>query len=723
MRRHVARIQHFIVILSALLWVSQQDSLAQEPTPAGGKQVSKALLIPITVPLRGQDDEFAKQWLTQAIERFPKDSKARPTIILEFRTGKEGESGQGTSFERALSLSRFLIGGELSRAKVVAYVPQSLKGHAVLPVLACEQVILSSGASLSDAGTDETTISPTLVGGYREIAEARRTFPAAVAIGLLDKSTTVSKVETSNGVKYALAEELKAIQDKEAVTAITTVLDGESRRLEANDLRLKYGFISHLASNRGELASALGMTPEDIEEDPSLVKPWKPVRIRIEGPLTQRNVRWTRDQMELAINKREVNFLCLEIESAGGDVNAALILADYLASLDPAKVRTVAYVTEARSDAALVALACDQIMMTPNGFLGGSGTTDYDDQRIQDSKAAIKEFCARKERDWSIPLAMIDPSQEVRTYQSGEATSQRYWTNEEHSLQAEAAAWTQGEIIPLQDSLKPEKAMQLGLVRGIAESISEVEQDYNLGEPMPRLDAGWAHELVQRLADPRLAGVLLFVAFFALFLEAMTPGIGLPSIVSGICFLLFFWSQFLHGTAGWLEVLLFVAGVACVFVELFLIPGFGVFGLVGILMVISSIILASQTFVIPTNAYQLRQLPTSLYMVTAALTGTAACVFLMRKYLPNAPMIKRMMLQKEAPEVLVRRRERESFAVYDFLVNKRGTVITPLTPAGKARFGDDLVDVVSADGDYIERQADVFVVEVRGSRVAVRKIS
>ena len=110
-------------------------------------------------------------------------------------------------------------------------------------------------------------------------------------------------------------------------------------------------------------------------------------------------------------------------------------------------------------------------------------------------------------------------------------------------------------------------------------------------------------------------------------------------------------------------------------------------------------------------------------MVTAALTGTAACIFLMRKYLPNAPMIKRMMLQKEAPEVLVRRRERESFAVYDFLVNKRGTVVTPLTPAGKARFGDDLVDVVSADGDYIERQSDVYVVEVRGSRVAVRKIS
>ncbi len=722
MPRHLNTLLHAFAIILALLSLSPTVLLAQAKGDSA-KHAPKALLIPIEMPLQGKDDENAKQWLEQAVARFPEDAKDRPTIVLEFRIKKESEAGQGTSFERALSLSRFLIGGKLSRAKVVAYVPQSLKGHAILPVLACEQVILAPGASLSDAGIDETMMSPTLIGGYREIADARRTFPAAVAVGLLDKSTTVSRVETSNGVKYALADELKVLQDKEAVTAIKTVLEGEQRRLEAQEMRVPYGFITHLASSRAELAAALGLTPEELEEDPSLVKAWKAVRLKIDGPLTQRNVRWIRDQMEMAIQKQDANFLCLEIDSEGGDINAAQILVDFLTDLKPAEVRTVAYVVnEARSDAALVALACDQILMTPGANLGGEATS-YDQQRIQDAKAAIKSAFAKKGRDWSIPLAMVDQSLDIRSYQSGEASGSRYWTDEEHAAQAERDAWTKGEAIDLREGLKPEMAIKLGLVRGIAEKITEVEQEYNLGEPMPRLDAGWAHELVQRLADPRLAGVLLFIAFFALFLEAMTPGIGLPSIVSGLCFLLFFWSQFLHGTAGWLEVLLFVAGVACVFVELFLIPGFGVFGLVGILMVISSIILASQTFVIPTNAYQLRQLPTSIYMVTAALTGTAVCIFMMRKYLPNAPMIKRMMLQKETPEVLVRRRERESFTVYDFLVNKRGTVITPLTPAGKARFGDDLVDVVSADGDYIERQADVFVVEVRGSRVAVRKIS
>ena len=62
-------------------------------------------------------------------------------------------------------------------------------------------------------------------------------------------------------------------------------------------------------------------------------------------------------------------------------------------------------------------------------------------------------------------------------------------------------------------------------------------------------------------ADPRIAGLLLFVGWFALMIELSTPGVGVPGFISAVCFVLYFWSQFLHGTAGWLEILLFVTGV------------------------------------------------------------------------------------------------------------------------------------------------------------------
>ena len=75
-------------------------------------------------------------------------------------------------------------------------------------------------------------------------------------------------------------------------------------------------------------------------------------------------------------------------------------------------------------------------------------------------------------------------------------------------------------------------------------------------------------------------------------IEFMTQGFSGAGLVSAICFLLYFWSQFLHGTAGWLEVLLFLGGAVCVAIEIFLLPGFGIVGITGGIMMIVSIVLA-----------------------------------------------------------------------------------------------------------------------------------
>ena len=91
----------------------------------------------------------------------------------------------------------------------------------------------------------------------------------------------------------------------------------------------------------------------------------------------------------------------------------------------------------------------------------------------------------------------------------------------------------------------------------------------------------------------------------------------------GVCFVLFFWANFLHGTAGWLEILLFATGIACLVLELLVLPGFGAFGVGGGFLIVASIILASQTFVIPSNAYEWSQLPGSLFMAVAAGAGAS----------------------------------------------------------------------------------------------------
>jgi membrane-bound ClpP family serine protease len=233
---------------------------------------------------------------------------------------------------------------------------------------------------------------------------------------------------------------------------------------------------------------------------------------------------------------------------------------------------------------------------------------------------------------------------------------------------------------------------------------------------------GWADTLLDALRSPGVAWFLLLVGGAALYAELQSPGIGVGAFISAVCFLIFFWSNYLGGTAGWLEVLLFLLGISCLMLEVFILPGFGVFGLGGLALVLASVVLATQTFVfVPTNEYQLNELQKALFIVVLAGAGGLGLISVLNRYLPRAPMLNRMVL---APPTELEQAEisrRESLASFEHLIGCRGTTITPLTPAGKARIEGDLVNVISA-GELIERGTEVQVVEARGSRIVVRPV-
>lgn len=189
--------------------------------------------------------------------------------------------------------------------------------------------------------------------------------------------------------------------------------------------------------------------------------------------------------------------------------------------------------------------------------------------------------------------------------------------------------------------------------------------------------------------------------------------------VAGLCFLLYFWSKHLDGTAGWLEVLLFAAGVCCILLELFVLPGSAIFGLGGGLLVIASLVLASQTFVLPHNAYQFSQLQNSLLGLVGVGVGVVIAAMVMRRYLPHTPFFSHVILEPPSDAELEDLAHREAIVDFDHLLGHRGLATTQLTPSGKARFGNELVDVI-ADGEVVGRGAEVVVVAVQGNRVIVR---
>ena len=123
----------------------------------------------------------------------------------------------------------------------------------------------------------------------------------------------------------------------------------------------------------------------------------------------------------------------------------------------------------------------------------------------------------------------------------------------------------------------------------------------------------------------------------------------------------------------------------------------------------------------PKNEYQLEQLQTSLLTVAAAAAGLIAFAVLMRHRLPRSRLLGHMMLEPPAGDEAEGIRRREALVDFHDLVGTRGTTTTQLTPSGKARFGDVLVDVI-ADGEVIGRGAAIEVVKVQGSRVLVREV-
>jgi membrane-bound ClpP family serine protease len=497
---------------------------------------------------------------------------------------------------------------------------------------------------------------------------------------------------------------------------------GEAAMFSGSDLRLKFGFVSHLARNRAELATALRLPPGGIDEDPTLGQGRRGIRVDVRGPIRADVTTWIERSLREAVERDQVNLICLVIDSPGGSPADSVRLAQYLAGLDASRVRTLAYVAhEARADAALIALACHQLVLGQDAVLGGPGAERVRGQRLEDLRVILRDMARTSGKNWSLPLAMLDRDLEVRRYTREGTGEVRYFCAEELSEQPDADRWKAGPLLRTSAGLRGPEAVEAGLARTVAEDFPEFQRLYQFEETLPSLRPTWAHRLIEFLAKPQVAGTLLFIGFFALMIETMSPGIGLPGFISAVSFLLFFWANFLHGTAGWLEILLFAAGLGCLALEIFVLPGFGVFGVGGILLVMASIVLASQTFVIPRNAYEWNQLPTSLYMLVAAGTGGFASLILVRKFVSRAPLFRRVALETPDGQSLERLRYQEALVHFDHLLGKRGVAATQLTPCGKAQFGDDVVDVIS-DGDLIPRGSDIVVTEIRGNEIVVKAL-
>ena len=399
-------------------------------------------------------------------------------------------------------------------------------------------------------------------------------------------------------------------------------------------------------------------------------------------------------------------------------------LANFLLMLDPSQVRTVAYIPkEARADASLIALACDQVVMLPKAVLGGPGAKEISKDNVELLQKKIRESLApHKGRSWSLPAALIDP--EIEVYRCTKPGEVAYFSPEELAEQPNPDQWEKNQKVTVHKvplKLFGTQAVEIDLANYTVANFGEFKLHYGLEADPALVEPGWADQFIEALGSRGVAILLLFIGVAGLYFEFHTPGLGIGAFVALVCFVLFFWSQFLNGAPGWLISLMFLAGVACILLEIFVIPGFGIFGLGGGILLILSLVLASQILVMPRSSQQVAEMQRSLLLIGGVTAALFAAALFARKWLPHAPIFSHMILAPPENEELESIQRRELLVDLHELVGVQGVTATPLVPAGKARFGDAVIDVI-ADGDMIDPGKTVEVVEVHGNRVVVREI-
>ncbi|MDX1964302.1 MAG: NfeD family protein [Pirellulales bacterium] len=730
---------------------------AEAPPPAADQPAvvdpagARGGLVKLKLPITGDVDTRFRNALQRLLARFPAEQGTRPILVIEFSPATSAEDAGApanppqddahkSDFSRSQALAELLRSPDLQRVRVVGYIPPKVqvRGHAVLVALACPELIMARDAELGEGGIhDQSGIDRSEA--YKAAAQTGGK-PVPLALGFWSAKNKVHRAEIADaGVEFVLEADLPKLREQKNVTA-EKALDRLPFNFTGLECKQLLGIVNYLAANRQELAAALKIPEKLLNDEFFLGAGAKTAQLRIEGVLSPALLAEIDKKLTQA-HQDGVNFVLVVIRSPGGAPSAAAGLMQTLANLrsnDDHPFRTVAWIDqEALGDAAWIALGCDEIVMSPQARIGGYGSGNptpddranlilaYKDHKNELDVNVRRGIAMQKNRpSWSLGAALIGNTESAALYRNKVSNLRKVFSPEELRQQADPAAWEQLQEIaranePLE--LTGTNALSYGLAAFNAENMHQLKEHYGLEASPELLEPGWVDFLLRAIRNDYVMIFLLLIGGAGILAELQTPGVGLGGFIAFLCFMLYFWGQFLEGTAGWLEVLLFVFGLIFVLMEIFVFPGFGILGFGGGLMILASLILASQTTVIPTNAYQLNQLRNTLLVLLGAGAGTIGVAVLLHKFLPSTPGLNRMLLEPPSEQERLDQARRESLADFSHLLGQRGKTTTRLTPAGKALISDQLVDVV-APGDYIDPGKTIEVIEVRGHRVVVRAV-
>lgn len=710
--------------------MSNGSTYAQE-SPAAEAVRRAAYLIEVPLPLMGTRDESIQQQINQVAAKTRGEAQ-RPIVILHFKAhggtdaGDQPDNGalsRGSQFERALSLARYLTSASASKVRIIAYLTERIEGHAVLPILACEEIIASSTAELGRAAIDETAVDDTIRGAYKDIVRRRATLSEAAVAAMLDPNVEVIKAELADGDARVVTNlEAKELRDSGKVIREETLWTGGGLASFSSPRMRQLRWVSHVVDSEEALATALNITGR-LQSVRALPDEWIAARVEIDKNLDANYVNQIMRSIVERQDKSHINLLVVQVNDVEADFPEALRLSLFLAELDAEGVHTAAFIEQScASPALLPAFACDQVFVLQSAVLGSSERKPGAVRRLSaGSLESLVELEKQTGRPASLMTAVFDPDVAVKLCVHQDTGKQRPLADWQLKMQDDESKWLPREPLVSGGEVDKVVALRYGLVDAEVPDHAAALHELGLAEDPATVEGPWLETVIQRmLAREWLPRLLVVVGFMALMIEMGSPGLGFGGFAASLCFLAFFWIEGLNGNVAWLEVILFVAGMVSLALELFVMPGFGLFGIGGLLMVLGSIVLASQTFVLPSNSEQLTIIANNMFWVAICalivIVGTVA----MGKRLESTPVLRWVTIEPAGTDDVADLEEREAIVHWEHLLGQDGMTTTRLNPAGKAQFGRMIINVLGTN--LISEGVPVRVVEVRGNSVFVEPL-
>jgi len=429
-------------------------------------------------------------------------------------------------------------------------------------------------------------------------------------------------------------------------------------------------------------------------DEPAPTPPSIVFRVPIEGTVDLGMAPFVARVVEEA--SRVEGVVVLDIDTFGGRVDAAVMIRD---ALIEAPIRTVAFIhPRAISAGALISLACENIVIAPGGSIGaatpitggGEEPTAVGEKFMSYMRTEMRTTAETRGRRSDVAEAMVDREIEIE------------------------GVIDKGKLL----TLSTDEAIELEIADYEASTLTEALEVLNLsGAKVEDREMNWAEVIARAVSEPMVSSLLMSIGFLGIMIELYQPGWGLPGTVGVLALGTFFFGHHVAQLAGWEELLLFAIGAVLLAVEVFVIPGFGVFGVAGIALMLAGVVLSLVGLDLRVS-WDLGFINRALMTVSTSIIVTAVGGILMMRLLPATGVTRRFVLGKALSTG-------EGFSSHDetekqtFPLGTLGEAVTDLRPAGKVKFEAQRIDAVS-EGEFISAGASVKIVGWRSGNAVVR---